>query len=321
MSLSTQPSWRFVLLAVLAAMMIHWSITAQAPVPGFANFEGAQTNPIRLSNDGTHLFAVNTPNASLSVFNVSQAAKPVLLLEIPTGLEPVSVNLRTNDEAWVVNQVSNSVSVASVSKGIVTDTIAVKPAIGRDMRAGEPMDVVFAGSNQAYVSASRANAIVVLDTQTHQTVATIPVFGGNPRAMAASPDGSTVYAAFALAGNATTIIPAKLAPPQPPPTNTQLPPPPQVGLIVAATDPAWASYIKFKMPDHGVVAIRTGPTPSIGRYYAGVGTINLGLTVNPASGDLFVTNTDSLISPSLRRTFAGTGLTIGSPAFRPLPAR
>lgn len=89
------------------------------------------------------------------------------------------MNPRTNDEAWVVNQISNSVSVTSLSKGIVTDTIAVKPGIGRDMKAGEPMDVVFAGSNQAYVSVSRANTIVVLDTLTHQTVATIPVFGGN----------------------------------------------------------------------------------------------------------------------------------------------
>lgn len=73
MSLSTQP-WRFVLLAVPAAMMVHWSITAQAPAPGFANFEGAQTNPIRLSTDSKHLFAVNTANASLSVFDVTQAA-------------------------------------------------------------------------------------------------------------------------------------------------------------------------------------------------------------------------------------------------------
>ena len=46
------------------------------------------------------------------------------------------VNPRTDDEAWVVSQESNSVSVISVSKGIVTDTIYAK---------AEPMDVVFAG--------------------------------------------------------------------------------------------------------------------------------------------------------------------------------
>lgn len=76
-------------------------------------------------------------------------------------------------------------------------------------------------------------------------------------------------------------------------------------MIVAAADPAWTSYIKFKMPDHGVVAIRTGATPSIGRYYAGIGTINLGLTVNPVSGDLFVTNTDALNLTSFEENLCG----------------
>lgn len=259
-----------------------------APVPvGFANFEPAQTNPIRLSSDGTRLFAVNTPNNSLSVFDVTQPRDPVLLAEIPVGIGPVSVNPLTNDEVWVVNQVSNSVSVVSVPQAIVTDSLRTGPGT-------EPMDVVFAGTNQAYVSCSRSNTIAVFDTSTHALIGAVPVFGGNPRALAVSTDGNTVYAAFAIAGNATTIIPATLAPPQPPPTNKQLPPPPQVALIVAANDPNWTQYIKFQMPDNGVVAIATGPSPSVAGYYSGVGTINLGLAVNPANGDLFVSNSDAL---------------------------
>jgi YVTN family beta-propeller protein len=267
---------------------------AQAPPPSYANFEPAQTNPIRLSADGTRLYAVNTPNNSLSVFDVTQPASPSLLAEIPVGLGPVSVNPRTGDEVWVVNQVSNSISVVSVSQGIVTDTIAVNT---------EPMDVVFAGTNQAYVSASRFNQIVVLDAIAHSVISTLPVFGGNPRALAVSPDGNTVYAAFAISGNATTVIPKNLAPPQcgtsgqpqcVPAMNPALPPPPQVSLVVAATDPAWTSYIKFTMPDNDVVAINVGPSPSIAGYYFHVGTINLGLAVNPATGDLFVANTDAL---------------------------
>lgn len=47
------------------------------------------------------------------------------------GIEPVSVNPRTNDEVWVVNQEYDSISVVSVPKGIVTDRIRVKD---------EPMD-------------------------------------------------------------------------------------------------------------------------------------------------------------------------------------
>jgi hypothetical protein len=72
-------------LAVLGVPSSRMTTRAQAPPPVFANFEEAQTNPLRLSADGTLLFAVNTPN----------------------------VNRRTDNEAWLVNQVSNSVSVVS----------------------------------------------------------------------------------------------------------------------------------------------------------------------------------------------------------------
>ena len=181
-----------ILLGLLAVEASRVTTRAQSAPAAFANFEEAQTNPVRLSADGKRLFAANTPNASLSVFNVTTPGSPSLLVQIPVGLGPVSVNPRTDDEAWVVNQVSNSVSVVSVSKGIVTNTIYVKP---------EPMDVVFAGTNQAYISVSRANQIAVVDTNTEAVTSLIPVFGDNPRALAVSKDGTTVYAAFALSGN------------------------------------------------------------------------------------------------------------------------
>jgi len=287
-----------ILLALLAVLLSRTTTRAQAPAPVFANFEEAQTNPVRLSADGTLLFAVNTPNASLSVFDVTKPGSPTLLSEIPVGLGPVSVNPRTNNEVWVVNQVSNSVSIVSISQGIVVDTIGV---------GTEPMDVVFAG-DQAYVSVSRNNQIAVLDVTTHAIISALPVFGGSPRALAVSPNGKTVYAAFAIAGNATTVIPANLAPVQcgvkgqtkfngaqcVPAFNTALPNPPQVALIVSATDPNWSSDIKYTMPDNGVVAISAGSDPSIAGYYSGVGTVNLGLAVNPVTGDLYVANTAAL---------------------------
>src|SRR5580704_15970476 len=199
-------SVRAAFLAAFVILVALVTTTAQAPPPAFANFEAAQTNPIRLSPDGTRLFAVNTANSSLSVFDVTTPATPSLLAQIPVGLGPVSVNPLSDNVAWVVNQASNSVSIVSVSQGIVTNTIA--------NLISEPMDVVFAGTNQAYVSVSRSNQIAVFDTSTLARVSTIPVFGDNPRALAVSPNRSTVYAAFALAGNATTIIPSSIAPAQ-----------------------------------------------------------------------------------------------------------
>jgi len=267
---------------------------AQVPPSAFVNFEGAQTNPIRLSSDGTRLFALNTPDTRVSVFDVSNPSNPALIVEIPVGIEPVSVNPRTDDEAWVVNQESDSVSIVSVSKGIVTDTIYVKD---------EPSDVVFAGNNLAFVSVARSNLINVYDAISHALVKSIAVFGENPRALAVSADGSKVYAAFALSGNHTTIIPSQYAPPPPPPTNPQLPPPPQVGTIVDASDPHWSNVIRYSMPDNGVVAIDT-TSLTVATYYTYVGTTNLGLAVQPATGDLWVSNTDAInllmFDPNLR---------------------
>src|ERR1051326_2904092 len=182
---------------ILVAAVFAVKSWAQVPLSAYVNFEGAQTNPIRLSPDGTRLFVVNTADARLSVFDVTTPSSPKLIAEIPVGIEPVSVNPRTNDEAWVVNQESDSVSVVSVAKGIVTDTIFAKD---------EPADVVFAGSN-AFVSISRSNAVYVYHAGTHAPPKTIPLAGGNPRALAVSADGTRVYVLFALSGNHTTIIP------------------------------------------------------------------------------------------------------------------
>src|SRR2546421_1081519 len=196
----------------------------------YINFEGKQTSPIRLSPDGTRLFAVNTPDARLSVFDVTQPSNPRLIAEIPVGIEPVSVNPRNNDEAWVVNEVSDSISIVSVSNRMVMDTLYVKD---------EPVEVVFAGG-KAFVTASRKNMIAVFDATTHALLTNIVVFGENPRALAVNVAQTKVYAAFALSGNHTTIIPATNAPPQMtnaiPPMNPNLPKPPQVSLIVDATN-------------------------------------------------------------------------------------
>lgn len=293
---------RLLVTVALSPVSFHFQAFAQAPLTAYANFEGAQTNPIRLSADGTRLYAVNTPDARLSVFDITQPSSPVLIAEIPVGIEPVSVNPRTNDEVWVVNQESDSVSIVSVSKGIVTDTIHVKD---------EPMDVVFAGP-RAFVSVSRNNLVAVFNVVNHQGLSAIPLQGGNPRALALSPDKSKVYAAFALSGNGTTVVPFKKAPPQPPPTNSQLPPPPGAGLIIKATDPAWTSLIKYTMPDYDVAVIDAA-TMAVTSYYSGVGTLNLGIAVRPTNGDIFVSNTDArnltFFEPNLKGHFVDNRIT------------
>src|SRR5437763_332749 len=153
----------------------------------FVNYEAKQTAPVRLSPDGSRLFAVNTPDHRLSVFDVSTSQNPILIAEIPVGVEPVSVNPVSNDEAGVVNEVSDSVSIVSVSQHIVTDTLYVKD---------EPADVVFA-NGRAFVSCARNNQIAVFDQITHTSITNIPVFGENPRSLCVNSNGTRIYAAFA----------------------------------------------------------------------------------------------------------------------------
>ena len=276
----------FVVKACAPAVLALWAAgtvpALRAQSAAYVNFEAHQTRPICLSPDGTRLFAVNTPDGRLSVFDVSNPANPwpVLIREIPVGVEPVSVNALSNDEAWVVNEVSDSVSVVSVAAGAVTDTLACKD---------EPADVVFA-NGQAFVSCSQNNLVRVFDLATHAATATIPLEGLNPRSLAVSGDGTKVYAAFKLSGNRTTLLPANLAPPQPPPTNTSLPAPPQVGLIVSANDTRLSPAPN--MPDNDVAEINTA-TLAITRYFNGTGTVNFFVAVRPASTELWVANTEA----------------------------
>lgn len=275
-----RPSCLRALVSLVAVMAL--SAAAQP----FVNFEGKQTAPSRLSPDGSRLFSVNTPDNRLSVFDVSNPGNPILIAEIPVGLEPVSVNPLNNDEAWVVNEVSDSVSVVSVSRHVVTKTLQVKD---------EPADVVFA-NGRAFVSAARNNQIAVFDIASRAALTNIPVLGENPRSLCVNSNGTRVYAAFALSGNRTTIIPFNRAPLPPAPTNPNLPTPPRVSLIVDATDSAWTNGanapIRYSMPDNDIVEIDTS-TLAITRYFPRVGTVNFFVAVQPGSGHLFVANTDA----------------------------
>src|ERR1041385_7401068 len=201
---------------VIRLLLLAWLFAPSLCAQTFVNFEGKQTAPVRLSPDGSRLVAVNTPDNRVSVFDVSNPQNPILMAEIPVGLEPVSVNPLNNDEVWVINEVSDSVSIVSVSQHAVTDTIYVKD---------EPADVVFA-NGRAFVSAARNNQVVVFDDTTHALLANIPLAGENPRALAVNTNGivPTIYVAFALSGNHTTIVPPDKAPAQSPNTNS----PPQV---------------------------------------------------------------------------------------------
>jgi hypothetical protein len=170
-----------VLLGLLLALAIAPTFaTAQ---PSFITFESAHVRPVALSPDGNHLFAVNTPDNTLEIYDVG-AAGLVHAASVPVGMEPVSVAARNNDEVWVVNFLSDSVSVVDLS--------GPHPFVARTLLVGdEPRDIVFAGTSgdRAFITTAHRG-----HHRTHASIA--GVFNENP----ASPDYNPADPRFTTPG-------------------------------------------------------------------------------------------------------------------------
>src|SRR5215210_7784895 len=82
----------------------------------FTLFESGQVRPLVLSPSGKLLFAANTPDNRLEVFHIENNGLEHRA-SIPVGLEPVAVAARNDNEVWVVNHLSDSVSVVELAQG------------------------------------------------------------------------------------------------------------------------------------------------------------------------------------------------------------
>lgn len=171
---------------------------AQVVPTAFVNYEIAPIHAMDMSPDGSVLASVNTPDMRVELYSLGSGT-PSLLAVISVGLEPTSVRFRTNNELWVVNNLSDSVSIVDVGQKQVIATIMTKD---------DPQDVVFAGSpERAFVSCGLTRVLQVFDpANLSASVAEIALQGNNPRALAKSPDGGKVYIAFFHSGNRTTIL-------------------------------------------------------------------------------------------------------------------
>ncbi|HUF64241.1 MAG TPA: beta-propeller fold lactonase family protein [Verrucomicrobiales bacterium] len=228
------------------------------PANDLVNFESPHVHPLDLDPSGTLLAACNTADGRVELFDVSTGL-PEPAGSIPVGSDPVSARFRTPDELWVVNQISDSVSIVDVPSRRVRHTLST---------LDEPADVVFAGSPlRAFVSCSQANALLVFDPENPDSAPlNVPLEGEDPRSLAVSPSGDTVYAAIFESGNGTTILgggadeseatlhfppnavndprgphggvnpPANAGNQFEPAQNPANPPPPAVGLIIRRDD-------------------------------------------------------------------------------------
>lgn len=286
--------------AALCALALCIPLAHSQETTPYAHFEGRQTHPIGLTPGGGALLALNTPDARLSVYDVSNSANatPVLVAEIPVGLEPVSLRARTDDEVWVVNELSDTVSIVSLSRGAVVATLAAPD---------EPADVVFA-QGRAFVSCARSRHIRVFDAETRELINTIALQGDSPRALAVSPDGDILLAAFQLSGNRTTTLASSEAPTPPAPANPALPAPPKTALIVPADDPR----VPYTVLDHDVAEIGVLEN-RVMAYHKNVGTNLLALAFRPGTSEAWIANTEAhnliRFEPELNGRFASNRVT------------
>ncbi len=315
----------------------------------FVAFESGPVRPLALSPSRDRLFAVNTPDARLEIFAVTPSG---LVHEgsVPVGLEPVAVAARSDAEVWVVNHLSDSVSVVQ---------LADPPRVARTLFVGdEPQDIVFAGpgGGRAFVTSAHRGAasptprgefrtpgagradVWVFDAADPgagpggEPLAVLTLFGDKPRGLAASPDGSVVYAAVFRSGNRTTSVSGALvcdggagASPCPgdgvrmpgglpagflpgglpaPNQNHAGVPAPETGLIVRFDEAAgewrdelgrnWNNAVRFQLPDLDVFSIdASAPTPAAIDAFAGVGSVLFNLAVNPATGRIYASNSEA----------------------------
>ncbi|HEV7733974.1 MAG TPA: hypothetical protein VGR62_17520 [Candidatus Binatia bacterium] len=207
---------------------MRWSLvllllTVVPAAADFVTFESGHVRPLAQSPDGTRLFAVNTPDDRLEILAVDDDGL-THAGSVPVGLEPVAVAARTDGEVWVVNHLSDSISIVDVA--------AMPPRVVRTLLVGdEPRDIVFAGPGRtrAFVTTAHRGQnspvdpalstpgvgradVWVFDAQNLGTglggtpLTILTLFGDTPRALAVSPDGGTVYAAVFHSGNQTTPL-------------------------------------------------------------------------------------------------------------------
>src|SRR4029078_12911460 len=129
---------------------------------------------------------------------------------VSVGMEPVAVAARNNTEVWVVNHLSDSISIVDLSGST--------PRTVRTLLVGdEPRDIVFAGPNRsrAFITTAHRGQNTGRDPQlttagvgrgdvwvvdgnrlgTNRAgcpLSGIGLFAGTPGALAVSPDGRTV---------------------------------------------------------------------------------------------------------------------------------
>lgn len=200
-------------------------ITEAVANASVVNYESGPVRPLAISADNKRLFVTNTPANCLEIYEITDEDTLTLVSTVSVGVDPVAVAVRNENEVWVINHVSDSVSVVRLDG---------TPRVLRTLQVGdEPRDIVFAGQgkNLAFITTAsrgqnkpgftsdkllqpglgRADVWVFDADQLGESLNGDPLQiltlnSDIPRALAASPDGKQVFAAAFHSGNGTTTL-------------------------------------------------------------------------------------------------------------------
>jgi len=322
---------RFPYFLLRAVTLIAPQLAAEGlAAASYGSLQSSHVRPLALSPSKRLLAAVNTTDNRVELFETKNGTL-ARRGETVVGLEPVAVAFRGDAELFVVNHLSDSVSVVDV-------TSEDRPFVRVTLLVGdEPRDVAVAGAkrNRLFVTAAargqnrpgsaaatspgqgRADVWVFDLDDLGKPPAIVTLFCDSARALAVTPDGRRVYAAAFLSGNRTTTIGALAADPartpllgdgfNPPPLpgpdrNASGDPAPRTGLIVkfdgerwrdgAGQD--WSARVRFSLPDTDLFAIDAdAERPGVIAQTSGVGTVLFNLAVSPKDGRVYVSNIES----------------------------
>lgn len=287
----------------------------------YVNFESGAVRPLAASADKKLLFVANTAANCLEIYKADES-ELTRISAVAVGVDPVSVAVRNENEVWVVNHMSDSVSIVHLDG---------RPRVVQTLQVGdEPRDIVFAGNDfpKAFITTARRGqshpAFDIQDLRTpgigradvwvyHLDDHRLPnrsadniltLFTDSPRGLAVSPDGKTVYAAGFLSGNQTTVLmPQALDKPKAGPHDSADGiAEPGTGLIVRFNGDHWVDElgqiwddeVLLSLPDLDVFKIDAeAQVPTLTQTYSGVGTVLFNMVVNPKTGSLYVSNTEA----------------------------
>ena len=316
--------------ALFGAFIANAPAVAAPSTSSFVAFESGHVRPLAMSVDKSLVFAVNTPDNRLEILR-AESDRLVHLHSVPVGMEPVAVAVRNHNEVWVVNHLSDSVSIVRLDHQ--------NPRVVQTLLVGdEPRDIVFAGShkNRAFITTAHRGQNAPFDPQLKtpgvgradvwvydaknpgeglggKPLTILSMFGDTPRALATSPDGSKVYAAVFNSGNQTTVLQGDL------PNGGLDKPSPHINiageqavptgvivkyngkdwvdagnLLTGEAPKVWNDRVRFSLPDNDVFVIDADARlPKKIAEYKGVGTTLFNMAVNPRTGALYVSNTEA----------------------------